>query len=236
MKCEPQLQEQHAVEILLKNVHGPVAFLLKGFTIKTFEKLLNKASNLMPFLKELSSDKKVDKPVKYFEKRAATPTKSQAPIWEVDLEASQEDVELFSSPVVAETTILFKKEKSENFVERKYIDERCIRVADGGVKTLSPLILSDFYFAPSKAKGQKINKRPPSAFILMIEHNNEMQIDVPSKEILTPRSSFKSKVEIKNQKEEMSEQSSLQNENQKNQKKSKKIKKENRLMKITLSS
>ncbi|NAV33006.1 hypothetical protein EE071_28375 [Klebsiella pneumoniae] len=46
MKCEPQLQEQHAVEILLKNIHGPVAFLLKGFTIKTFEKLLIKASNL----------------------------------------------------------------------------------------------------------------------------------------------------------------------------------------------
>ncbi|PKU64668.1 hypothetical protein MA16_Dca014522 [Dendrobium catenatum] len=46
MKCEPQLQEQHAVKILLKNIHGPIAFLLKGFTIKTFEKLLNKASNL----------------------------------------------------------------------------------------------------------------------------------------------------------------------------------------------
>ncbi|KAL0910749.1 hypothetical protein M5K25_018832 [Dendrobium thyrsiflorum] len=212
MKCEPQLQEQHAVEILLKNIHGPVAFLLKGFTIKTFEKLLNKASNLqeeaprMPFLKELSSDKKVDKPVKSFEKKAAvssvdkgkqpvvaqpsvplpqpTPTRAQAPVWEVDFEASQEDVELPSSPVVADTTVLIKKEKSENFVERKCVDERCIRVADGGVKTLSPLMLSDFYFAPSKAKGRKINKRLPSASILMINHDSEMQIDVPPKETL----------------------------------------------------
>lgn len=61
MKCEPQLSEQHAVEILLKNIRGPIAFLLKGFTIKTFEKLLTKASNLQAdvpkfhFLREPSS-------------------------------------------------------------------------------------------------------------------------------------------------------------------------------------
>ncbi|PKU61119.1 hypothetical protein MA16_Dca028354 [Dendrobium catenatum] len=54
MKCEPQLQEQHAIEILLKNIHGPVAFLLKGFTIKTFEKLLNKASSLQEEASQLS--------------------------------------------------------------------------------------------------------------------------------------------------------------------------------------
>ncbi|XP_028556574.1 uncharacterized protein LOC110106707 [Dendrobium catenatum] len=76
MKCEPQLQEQHAVKILLKNIHGPIAFLLKGFTIKTFEKLLNKASNLqeeaprMPFLREQSEDTKGPKLVKTFEKKA----------------------------------------------------------------------------------------------------------------------------------------------------------------------
>ncbi|KAL0904505.1 hypothetical protein M5K25_026628 [Dendrobium thyrsiflorum] len=167
----------------------------------------------MPFLKELLSDKKVDKPVKSFEKKAAvssvdkgkqpvvaqpsvplpqpvqkqpfhTPTRAQAPVWEVDFEASQEDVELPSSPVVADTTVLIKKEKSENFVERKCVDERCIRMVDGGVKTLSPLMLSDFYFAPSKAKGRKINKKPPSASILMINHDSEMQIDVPHKETL----------------------------------------------------
>ncbi|PKU82262.1 hypothetical protein MA16_Dca017484 [Dendrobium catenatum] len=64
MKCEPQLQEQHAIEILLKNIHGPVAFLLKGFTIKTFEKLLNKASSLQ--------DSKKLKPQKVFEKKSGT--------------------------------------------------------------------------------------------------------------------------------------------------------------------
>lgn len=54
MKCEPQLQEQHAVGILLKNIHGPVAFLLKGFTIKTFAKLLSKASSLQEEAHHLS--------------------------------------------------------------------------------------------------------------------------------------------------------------------------------------
>lgn len=58
-----------------ENIHRPITFLLKGFTIKTFEKLLNKASNLqekaprMPFLKDSSSEKKIDRPVKSFEKR-----------------------------------------------------------------------------------------------------------------------------------------------------------------------
>ncbi|KAL0927523.1 hypothetical protein M5K25_001698 [Dendrobium thyrsiflorum] len=78
MKCAPQLQEQHAVEIFLKNIHGPIAFLLKGFTIKIFEKLLNKANNLQeeasqtPFLKDSSDEKKASRPQKSFEKRAAT--------------------------------------------------------------------------------------------------------------------------------------------------------------------
>ncbi|KAI0526823.1 hypothetical protein KFK09_002415 [Dendrobium nobile] len=76
MKCEPQLQEQHAIEILLKNIHGLVAFLLKGFTIKTFEKLLNKASSLQEEASQLSflvdqsySDPKKLKPQKVFEKK-----------------------------------------------------------------------------------------------------------------------------------------------------------------------
>lgn len=46
MKCEPQLSEQQVVEILMKNIHGPIAFFLKGFTIHTFDKLLNKAASL----------------------------------------------------------------------------------------------------------------------------------------------------------------------------------------------
>ncbi|PKU59906.1 hypothetical protein MA16_Dca019608 [Dendrobium catenatum] len=79
MRCEPQLQEQHAIEILLKNIHGPVAFLLKGFTIKTFEKLLNKASNLqeevsqLPFAKDSTSlEMKKLKPQKVLEKKSGT--------------------------------------------------------------------------------------------------------------------------------------------------------------------
>ncbi|PKU60211.1 hypothetical protein MA16_Dca029125 [Dendrobium catenatum] len=77
MKCEPQLQEQHAIEILLKNIHGLVAFLLKGFTNKTFEKLLNKASSLQEEASQLSflvdqsySDPKKLKPQKIFEKKS----------------------------------------------------------------------------------------------------------------------------------------------------------------------
>ncbi|XP_028549524.1 uncharacterized protein LOC110105940 [Dendrobium catenatum] len=50
-------------------------------------------------------------------------------------------------------------------------------MADGDVKTLSPLLLSDFYFAPSKEKGQNMNKKHPSASVLKIDHGNEMQID-----------------------------------------------------------
>ncbi|PKU84955.1 hypothetical protein MA16_Dca015171 [Dendrobium catenatum] len=76
MKCEPQLQEQPAIEILLKNIHGPVAFLLKSFTIKTFERLLNKASSLQEEASQLSflvdqssSDPKKLKPKKVFEKK-----------------------------------------------------------------------------------------------------------------------------------------------------------------------
>lgn len=30
----------------MKNIHGSIAFLLKGFTIRTFDKLLNKATSL----------------------------------------------------------------------------------------------------------------------------------------------------------------------------------------------
>ncbi|PKU86039.1 hypothetical protein MA16_Dca001870 [Dendrobium catenatum] len=97
-------------------------------------------------------------------------------MWEVDLDASQEDVEPLPCPVVVETTI---KEKRDDFVKGKCVDERCIRMADGGVKTLSPLLLSDFYFAQSKAKGQKMNKKHPSTSVLMIGHESEMQIDDP---------------------------------------------------------
>ncbi|KAL0907126.1 hypothetical protein M5K25_025670 [Dendrobium thyrsiflorum] len=46
LQCEPQLQEQHAVEILLKNIDGPIAPYLKGFSIKTFQKLLTKVTSL----------------------------------------------------------------------------------------------------------------------------------------------------------------------------------------------
>ncbi|KAL0918561.1 hypothetical protein M5K25_010575 [Dendrobium thyrsiflorum] len=46
LQCEPQLQEQHAVEILLKNIEGPIAPYLKGFNIKTFQKLLIKVTSL----------------------------------------------------------------------------------------------------------------------------------------------------------------------------------------------
>ncbi|KAL0927582.1 hypothetical protein M5K25_001766 [Dendrobium thyrsiflorum] len=38
--------EQHAVEILLKNIDGPIAHYLKGFNIKTFQKLLTKVTIL----------------------------------------------------------------------------------------------------------------------------------------------------------------------------------------------
>ncbi|XP_020571643.1 uncharacterized protein LOC110018618 [Phalaenopsis equestris] len=61
MKCEPQLQEQHAIEILLKSIHGPVGFLLKGFTIKTFEKLLSKVGNLQEEAKQLRVFEKTGK-------------------------------------------------------------------------------------------------------------------------------------------------------------------------------
>ncbi|KAI0516262.1 hypothetical protein KFK09_008934 [Dendrobium nobile] len=46
LQCEPQLQEQHAVEILLKNIDGPIAPYLKGFSIRTFQKLLTKVTSL----------------------------------------------------------------------------------------------------------------------------------------------------------------------------------------------
>ncbi|NAU72114.1 hypothetical protein EE085_29330, partial [Klebsiella pneumoniae] len=76
MKCEPQLQEQHAIGILLKNIHGPIAFLLKGFTIKTFGKLLGKASILQEeasqfsFPREYNSqDIKRQKPLRIFDSK-----------------------------------------------------------------------------------------------------------------------------------------------------------------------
>lgn len=43
MKYDTQLLDQQAVEILLKNIHSHVTFLLKVFTIQTFEKLIKKA-------------------------------------------------------------------------------------------------------------------------------------------------------------------------------------------------
>ncbi|XP_020674420.1 uncharacterized protein LOC110093776 [Dendrobium catenatum] len=54
LKYEPQLQEQHVIEILLRNIHGPIALILKGFTIWTFEKLLSKASSLQSEASQLS--------------------------------------------------------------------------------------------------------------------------------------------------------------------------------------
>lgn len=33
-------------ELVIENIYGHIAFLLKGFTIKIFEKLINKAINL----------------------------------------------------------------------------------------------------------------------------------------------------------------------------------------------
>ncbi|PKU67393.1 hypothetical protein MA16_Dca022367 [Dendrobium catenatum] len=78
---------------------------------------------------------------------------TQGQVWEVDLDASQEDVEPLPSPVAKENTIKHGKENRDDFVERKCVDERCIRVADSGVKTLSSILLSNFYFALSRAKG-----------------------------------------------------------------------------------
>ncbi|KAL0921731.1 hypothetical protein M5K25_008834 [Dendrobium thyrsiflorum] len=46
LQCEHQLQEHHAIEILLKNIDGPITPYLKGFSIKTFQKLLTKDSIL----------------------------------------------------------------------------------------------------------------------------------------------------------------------------------------------
>lgn len=46
MKCELQLQEQYNIKILLRNIHVMMPFLLKEYAIKTFEKLINKATNL----------------------------------------------------------------------------------------------------------------------------------------------------------------------------------------------
>lgn len=54
MKCELQLLELHAMEILLKNIHDSIAFLLNSFTIKTFEKLLDEVANLLEEAKRVS--------------------------------------------------------------------------------------------------------------------------------------------------------------------------------------
>ncbi|XP_020576144.1 uncharacterized protein LOC110021822 [Phalaenopsis equestris] len=72
MKCVPQLQEQDAIKILLKSIHGPVAFLLKGFTIKTFEKLLKKAGSLQNEAIQFDFFEEAEKlkPVKAFEKKS----------------------------------------------------------------------------------------------------------------------------------------------------------------------
>ncbi|XP_020591231.1 uncharacterized protein LOC110032059 [Phalaenopsis equestris] len=72
MKCEPQLQEQHTIKILLKSIHGPVGFLLEGFTIKTFEKLLSKVGNLQEESKQLEFFEKAGKlkPLKTSEKKS----------------------------------------------------------------------------------------------------------------------------------------------------------------------
>lgn len=46
MKYGPQLHEHHVMEILLKNIRGPISLILKGFIVKKFEKLMSKSSIL----------------------------------------------------------------------------------------------------------------------------------------------------------------------------------------------
>lgn len=45
MKCKQHVLELRALQILFKIIHALVAFILKDFTIKTFEKLLDKILN-----------------------------------------------------------------------------------------------------------------------------------------------------------------------------------------------
>lgn len=53
MKYDPQLPKYHATKILLKNINGLVAFLLKGFTVITLKKL-DKSTNLQEKAKRVS--------------------------------------------------------------------------------------------------------------------------------------------------------------------------------------
>lgn len=76
MKCDSQLQEQYAIKILLKNIYGTIIFLLKRFTINTFEKLSNKASNFQDKAKQLSfgDQQNGSKLLKVFEKNTISTT------------------------------------------------------------------------------------------------------------------------------------------------------------------
>ncbi|XP_028557328.1 uncharacterized protein LOC114581406 [Dendrobium catenatum] len=210
MKCEPQLQEQHAVEILLKNIHSPIAFLLKGFTIKTFEKLLNKASNLqeeahkMPFLREQSEDKKVTRLVKTFEKKAVVSAadKGKRSMANFQLpearrpedESKKDDPKycpyhrMLSHPL--EDSVVFKDWLERNYTQGNIIipKEYLVDLEKAYIKTISaqaPTWKVDLYASQedveplsSPAKGQKMNKKHPSASVLTINHGNEMQVDV----------------------------------------------------------
>ncbi|XP_020592712.1 uncharacterized protein LOC110033161 [Phalaenopsis equestris] len=122
MKCEPQLQEQHAIEILLKSIHGPIAFLLKGFTIKTFENLLSKAGSLQKEAKQLV----------------------QATI------RDQELVKPVLSIRVEEDSKKTEKPTEKPKCEMK-LDRPRLVTTDLGVKSLKPLTLYDFFFAPPGA-------------------------------------------------------------------------------------
>ncbi|PKU60162.1 hypothetical protein MA16_Dca028319 [Dendrobium catenatum] len=64
LQCEPQLQEQHAVEILLKNIDGPIAPYLKGFSIRTFQKLLTKVTSLQDSIPSAVPPKAESQPIR----------------------------------------------------------------------------------------------------------------------------------------------------------------------------
>lgn len=57
MKYILQLLEQQTIKIILKNIHGPTTFLLKGFTIQTSKKQIKKASILLEEARLVMLDK-----------------------------------------------------------------------------------------------------------------------------------------------------------------------------------
>ncbi|KAI0493920.1 hypothetical protein KFK09_024047 [Dendrobium nobile] len=188
MRCEPQLQEQHAIEILLKNIHGPVAFLLKGFKIKTFEKLLNKASNLqeeasqLPFAKDLASlEIKKLKPQKVLEKKSGTvsavdkgmqpmqiqePPRIQNPI-QVDSIARKQEKN--KAPIIEPKEVQADQaplvpEKEQKKKAELYSDKLVVS-KNGEHVSLKPLILYDFYFVPP---GTKKTMKKDSTYIMFV--------------------------------------------------------------------